>query len=353
MYTARRRIWRKKAGNFSPVNCEFEIRGDDRKLEYVPSKQRVVKMNFPSMKKVRQVTVVAAILLLGACTQVIVQDGSRGGTYNDCNEHVNILVMGDDSNPNALPRDHQAFERVINAIATELQTYGFTVYDETALTLRRFKQGRVGRADDELIDIARSVDEAPIDVAVIFSVFPQRDSRAYTTKVYARVEGRMIDVRAGRRLGNFSEDTAARVNAPTSCTGNCLYGFMGSLDADLAREVGRVLSVKLDRRVASNNSPRRSSRYWSNPRGLQQAYKIEFIGFHPQQITNIEDFISAFEGYIHHRVMQRSRETRKIYWYETRSGTAQMDRSLRLMLDDLKIRSRIKFERNTFFVNRI
>ena len=135
-------------------------------------------MNFPSMKKVRQVTVVAAILLLGACTQVIVQDGSRGGTYNDSNEHVNILVMGDDSNPNALPRDHQAFERVINAIATELQTYGFTVYDETALTLRRFKQGRVGRADDELIDIARSVDEAPIDVAVIFSVFPQRDSRA-------------------------------------------------------------------------------------------------------------------------------------------------------------------------------
>ena len=129
MYTARRRIWRKKAGNFSPVNCEFEIRGDDRKLEYVPSKQGVVKMNFPSMKKVRQVTVVAAILLLGACTQVIVQDGSRGGTYNDSNEHVNILVMGDDSNPNALPRDHQAFERVINAMAIELQTYGFTVYD--------------------------------------------------------------------------------------------------------------------------------------------------------------------------------------------------------------------------------
>jgi hypothetical protein len=261
--------------------------------------------------------------------------------------------MGEDSNPNALPRDHQAFERVINAIATELQTYGFTVYDETALTLRGFKPGRVGRADDELIDIARSVDEAPIDVAVIFSVFPQRDSRAYTTKVYARVEGRMIDVRAGRRLGNFSEETTARVNAPTNCTGNCLHGFMGRLDADLAREVGRVLSVKLDRRVASGNSPRRS-RYWSNPRrGLQQAYKIEFIGFHPRQITNIEDFISAFEGYIHHRVMQRSRETRKIYWYETRSGSAQMDRSLRLMLDDLGIRARIKFERNTFFVNRI
>jgi hypothetical protein len=309
-------------------------------------------MKFQSMNRVRQLAVAATILLLGACTQVIVQDDGRGSTYSGSNERVNILVMGDDSNPNALPRDHQAFERVINAIATELQTYGFTVYDETALTLRGFKQGRVGRADDELIDIARSVDEAPIDIAVIFSVFPQSESRAYTTKVYARVEGRMIDVRAGRRLGNFSEDTTARVNAPTSCTGNCLYGFMGRLDADLAREVGRVLSVKLDRRVASNNSPRRS-RYWSNPKGLQQAYKIEFIGFHPQQITNIEDFISAFEGYIHLRVMQQSRETRKIYWYETRLGSAQMDRSLRLMLDDLNIRGRIKFERNTFFVNRI
>ena len=310
-----------------------------------------------AMNSMKRLSVIAAILFLGACTQVIVHDGTRssgsGGTFGGSgNEQVNILIMGEDSNPASLPRNHQAFERVINALASELQSYGFTVYDETALSLGRFKQGRIRRADDELIDIARSVDDAPVDVAVIFSVFPQRDALPYTTKVYGRVEGRMVDVRAGRRLGNFNEETTARVNAPTNCSGNCLYGFMGRLDADLAREVGRVLSVKLDNRVASNNSRRRSN-YWLIPGGLQQAYRIEFIGFQPRQITNIEDFISAFEGYIHHRVMRRSRETRKIYWYETRAGSAQMDRSLRLMLDDLGVRGRIKFERNTFFVNRI
>ena len=301
------------------------------------------------MNEMKPFSIIATILFLASCTQIIVQDGSYGSRGN---ERVNILILGEDFDPASLPRNHRAFERVTNAIATEMQSYGFSVYDETALTLGSLKKSHRRRADHEVIDIARSVDDAPIDVAVIYTVYPQRDERAYTTKIFARVEGRMVDVRTGRRLGNFNEETTAWVSAPTNCRDNCLYSLVGRLGGDLAREVGRVLSIMLDDQVASN-IPRRPSRYWSNRSTLLQAYRIVLIGFQPQQVTNIEDFISAFEGYVHHRIMQRSRETRKIYWYETKAGSAKMDRSLRLMLDDLGIRARIKFERNTFFVNRI
>ena len=107
------------------------------------------------MNGMKLFSIIAAILFLASCTQIIVQDGSYGRSGN---ERVNILILGEDFNLASLPRNHQAFERVTNAIATEMQSYGFTVYDETALTLGRFKKSHRRRADDEVIEIARSVD---------------------------------------------------------------------------------------------------------------------------------------------------------------------------------------------------
>ena len=51
--------------------------------------------------------------------------------------------------------------------------------------------------------------------------------------------------------------------------------------------------------------------------------------------------------------MKGSRETRRVYWYETKSDETRLDRNLRLMLEHMGVRGRIKFERNTFFVNMI
>jgi hypothetical protein len=66
----------------------------------------------------------------------------------------NLLVMGEDENKDAIPRNSQVFKRVINALTNQMHDNGFDVYDETAITLDSFGQGRVQRSNAEVIDIA-------------------------------------------------------------------------------------------------------------------------------------------------------------------------------------------------------
>ena len=263
-------------------------------------------------------------------------------------ERPNILIMGEDFDKDSIRRGSQPFNRTLNAIATEMLDAGFTVYDETAISLDDFKQGRKFRRQDELIDIAKSVTQAPIDIIIIFSIFPQIEQRQHTTRVYASVTGRMVNVNTGRRLGNFTEETRQRRNVAPDCKRDCLIRNFGIISEEFGREVGRVLTIKLEDLAA-----RQQSASGGGSKALQGAYKMEFIGFQIKEITEIEEFFSAFSGYQHHRLMKGSRETRRVYWYETKSDETRLDRNLRLMLEHMGVRGRIKFERNTFFVNRI
>ncbi len=69
-------------------------------------------------------------------------------------DNPNILVMGEDRDEDSIPLDSRVFKRVINALSTQMHDLEFDVFDETAITLDNFKQGRSRRCDAELIDIA-------------------------------------------------------------------------------------------------------------------------------------------------------------------------------------------------------
>ena len=104
---------------------------------------------------------------------------------------INVILMGEDKHREAIPRDHRVFRKVLDALSNELGDGGYRVLDETALTLDNFKQGRKNRTDAEIIDIARSIKRPPIDVVVIFEIYPDRERKAYTTKLDVEVMGRL------------------------------------------------------------------------------------------------------------------------------------------------------------------
>ncbi|MFP6732513.1 MAG: hypothetical protein VB959_01575 [Rhodospirillales bacterium] len=278
------------------------------------------------MKRIAS-TIVASMALVSAYAM----SGAAQGA-----ERPNVLIMGEDIDRDSIRRGSQAFNRTLNAIATEMQKAGYKVYDETAITLEEFKQGRIFRRNDELIDIAKSVREAPIDVVVIFSIFPEIDRRRHTTRLFASVTGRMVDVNNGRRLGNFTEKTRQQRNVAPDCSRECLVRYFSAISEEFGQEVGRVLSFKL-----------------AAAAGLAGAYKMEFVDFSAKDITEIEEFLTAFSGYQRHRVMQGSSDGRRVYWYETSSDKARLNRNLRLMLDHIGIHGRLKFEQNSFIVTRL
>ncbi len=166
-------------------------------------------------------------------------------------DQSNMVIMAEDAAPDAVARDSQIFTRVLGAISNELQDQGFRVFDETAITLENFAQGRIRRSDAELIDIARSIQKPPIDVMVLVTVFADVSRLAYTTRIHLRLAGRLLSVASGQRLGNF-EVSEPNVHAPLECDRNCLLSTAGKASRRLSQDLGAALGVRL---AALSNPP--------------------------------------------------------------------------------------------------
>lgn len=265
-------------------------------------------------------------------------------------EQPNILIMGEDADEDTVPRNNRVFKRVLDALANEMDLEGFKVYDEAAVTLDDFNQGRVRRTDAEIIDIASSVKNPPIDVAVIFAIYASAQETSFALKIRTRVTGRLLNVRSGQRLGNFEVELPKTDNAPTSCTRECILETVGKNAKTLARDLGVVLARKLDylSPVSGGDSIVKDG---DSDAGLSNAYSLVFEGFTPDEINRIEEYIVAFSGYQHHRPVSSSLRTNE-YWYETGSEVARLNRNFRLMLELMETDGRVVYGGNTFTIEK-
>jgi len=266
-------------------------------------------------------------------------------------EQPNVLIMGDDADQDSIPRNSRVFNRVLAALSSEMNAQGFNIYDETALTLDDYAQGRTRRTDAELIDIARTIKKTPIDVATIFTIYANAKKMSYTTKIKTRITGRLLNVRNGQRLGNFEVELPMADNAPVDCNRDCILEAVGGNAKMLAQDLGVVLAKKLDALspVASNAGGTTTN---GSASGMETAYSLKFSGFSPDEITAIEEYMVAFSGYKHHRPVKSSLRTNE-YWYETGSDEARLNRNLRRMLDHLGVEGRVVHSGDTFSVEKI
>ena len=279
---------------------------------------------------------------------------------------INILIMGEDADSDTVPRSSGVFKRVLSGLSNELHDEGFNVYDETAVTMDHSTQGRTRRVDQEIIDIARSVKRPPIDVATIFSIYYRDDKNAYTRKIYTRIEGRLLNVQTGQRLGNFEVELPQPDNVKRDCNRECILETVGKNAKVLAQDLGAALSAKLSHRVQGSapriatgaNTPQSlsstSSTTPASPKnkGLPSAYTLVFNGFDPAEIIRIENEMVKFKGYSHHRLITSSIKNNE-YWYETDARIAGLKRDLGHLLASLGIKGRLVLSRQQFVVQKI
>ena len=95
----------------------------------------------------------------------------------------NILVMGGTTTKTTSAATAVPSLAVRDALANQLGDAGFRVYDETAITMDNFQQGRCRREDAELIDIARSIRQPTIDVVVRFRIYAATKDTTATTSI--------------------------------------------------------------------------------------------------------------------------------------------------------------------------
>ncbi len=261
-------------------------------------------------------------------------------------EKPNLLIMGEDADEDTVPRNSRVFRRVLDALSNELHDEGFDVFDETAVSLDDFAQGRVRRTDAEIIDIAKSIKRPPIDIAIIFTIYASARDLNYTTKIKTRVSGRILKVGSGQRLGNFEVESPREWNAPADCPRECLLETVGKYSKTIARDVGSVLAEKLASLYDSGDEA------VSNSGNLTNGFSLVFEGFSPDDMFDIEEYLVVFQGYKTHRVVYSGRRHHE-YWYESGIAATRLNRNLRKMMDHLGISARVGFSGTEYVMTKI
>lgn len=280
----------------------------------------------------------------------------------------NLVVMGEDADEDAVPRGNRIFQRVIVELSETMNLRGYNVYDETAVAMGFTQANRVRRRDAELIEVARAVQNPPLDVVAVFQIYASASKSAYSDIVRpeVRIPGRLLNVRTGQSLGSFEVAGLQLPPLPQGCDRECLLERVGAEAKAIAGDVAAALAAKLDGVIA----PRRGAEAGAPPPapagnaavaaapggeacgGLPSAYVVKLNGFSAQEVQAAEEYMAAFRCYEHHRPVRAGGATAE-YWYETRSDSARLGRNLRLMLEHMSAPGQVQFSGNTFVISRV
>jgi hypothetical protein len=266
----------------------------------------------------------------------------------------NVLIMGEDWDEDTIPRKSQIFERVIDAVAGQLNKAGFKVIDETMATNNSFAQGRVRRTNSDLFKIAKAIQTPPIDAVITFKIYPYFKADNTTTWMNARATGRLLNVSTNAILGTFEVTLPEEVTTEHECHKNraCALKYMGNHSRNLGQELGSALAIKLRRAAVGNVPANASARAGVKQAALMQAYKFTFDNFDASEFNQIEEYLVAFSGYDTHKIIQNMSQN-SVVWYETKSDDARLKRNLRKMLDFIGVEGQVNCVRNTCTITKI
>jgi hypothetical protein len=289
-------------------------------------------------------------LALGALALCVV---GHTATVNAQSSNPSLLIMAEDGDGESIPRTSRISTRILNELVTQLDTRGFDVYDEAAVTLRTHTQGRSRRSDAELVDVAKSIRRPPIDVVIFFEVFANVTRKAYQNELRLRTVGRLLSVGDGRRLGNWEAKLPEGRDQvwllPNRCfpegqgaSRECLLEVVGDDVRILAQEVGAIISEKLEANLGSASSG-------GQDEGLKRGFNLVFDGFSSRDYRDMEEYLTIFSGYVSHRPTRSSHLHHEV-WYESTITTSRLERNMHKMMDILEIPYVLKFSGNTYTI---
>ncbi|HYF54756.1 MAG TPA: hypothetical protein VEA41_10905 [Salinarimonas sp.] len=269
-------------------------------------------------------------------------------------KRVNVLVMSDDSDTDAVPRFNRIFNRVQARMMETLNLKGYQVYDETASGLDVAPTNRVRRSEGELIEVARAV-RVPIDAAVVYRIYAssRKSPSGAISRPEIRVEARVLNTRSGQFVTAFEAGGYQLPPLPVNCDRECLLERVGA-EADLI--AADVASGVVDRLTAFIGLPPAAPPALVAgapavggalavaaevcPPVLPTAYQIRLRDFQPEEVSQVEELLVRFACYESHRPTRVGGSVAD-YWYETRSDPARLMRNLRQMLDFMGVRGAI------------
>ena len=173
----------------------------------------------------------------------------------------------------------------------------------------------------------------------------------YTTKVKARITGRLLNTKSGQRLGNFEVESPNNWVAPADCPRECILEVVGKYSRNLAKDLGAVLAIKLADIIEVDGAESANANRPATV-DIGDAYTLVFSGFTPEEVMDIEEYLVVFSGYKTHRPAYSGMRHHEL-WYETTSTSSRLVRNLNKMLEHLAMRGRVSYSGDEFTVTKI
>lgn len=289
---------------------------------------------------------------------------------------IKVMVAQEDWDKTSLRRNSRiqnaimnVFNQTLNApvyqnILRKYGVNGMDVYDETALTIRFYRQDRTRRRDEELITLARQI---KMDVLTMYTIYAKAVKDPYTSvaKLQMALNYRALDVKSGRYLGgdNLDIDTSGVIF--TGCAAgldnqkpdaHCVTEFVADNAEKLARDAGNKLALQLAALVGKQYGGSRSGNYdpdagkiierggddriaYENrgPRSracanIPTTFNVNFIGFSQKQINYIEKNMAFWKCVIDTDVVKSS-FSNITFEYKTRANQQRVIRNIRILME--------------------
>ncbi len=251
-----------------------------------------------------------------------------------------LMIVGEDADKDTIPRNNRVFKRVINAISNEMVNRGFDIKDETALTHMTHVQGRTRRNDAELIQIAK---DAGIDVLIIFSIYPNVKQNSNSVRATARVEGRLLSVWDGSRMGNFESEPQQYQLVPSPYSRNDVLESVGKMSKIIGADVAAVLADRLEGYYPEGDGSGGGGNGGVSSAGRIKEWTLVFDGFTDDDMLDVEDYLTIFTGYDSHRPKSNALNTSSHHeiWYNTSIDSAHLKRNMVKMLRKMNMKGRV------------
>ncbi|WP_299071428.1 hypothetical protein [uncultured Paraglaciecola sp.] len=224
---------------------------------------------------------------------------------------LNFIVMGENADPDSIPRHSRVYARVQNALKEQLNGYGYNVFDEVAATKGMLANKKIRRSDNELLSIARTVREPSMDLVVLFTIYARIVETELMNKIEARVGGRLLSVHTGEQLGSFESSSPRSWLAEAKCDVQCVQRTLGLNSQYLANDVGAVLAEQMSYIISQ---------------GFIRKYLLRFNDLGLEEVEELQLKLTAFEGH-KSLVISNGRKQPEI-WYETIFSPSKMQNEL-------------------------
>lgn len=254
-----------------------------------------------------------------------------------------IVVVGNDALAGTIPCGNRVFDVVSATLADRLTARGFQVFSASVSDISDRKDGGCGHDKTAILQLVQSMKAPPMDIGVMFQIFPIRERKNGLEWLSARISADIIDISTSQTLGSAEANSSRPELLPSGCIGDCVLETASQHIGTLANDLAVVLALKLQTWTPTAAK---------TPSERVAGFNVIFINFDADDVTGAEEYLAAFRGYRTHRVVDCT-ISRCEYWYETDSDATRLNRNLRLMLDHLGIQGRITQADSRFIVDKI